>query len=102
MDMNKLLKATGFEWNDGNIDKNWIKHGVSPAECEQMFFNQPLVVADDDIHSAREDRFYALGRTDGNRLLFAVFTIRKNMIRVISARDMSAKERKVYKQHEIQ
>lgn len=60
MDMNKLLKATGFEWNDGNIDKNWIKHGVSPAECEQMFFNQPLVVADDDIHSAREDRYQSL------------------------------------------
>jgi len=102
MDMNKLLKATVFEWDDGNIDKNWIKHGVSPAECEQMFFNQPLVVADDDIHSGQEDRFYALGRTDANRLLFAVFTIRKNMIRVISARDMSAKERKVYKQYEIQ
>jgi uncharacterized DUF497 family protein len=102
MDMNKLLKATVFEWDDGNIDKNWIKHGVSPAECEQMFFNQPLVVADDDIHSGQEDRFYALGRTDANRLLFAVFTIRKNMIRVISARDVSAKERKVYKQYEIQ
>ena len=102
MDMNKLLKATVFEWDDGNIDKNWIKHGVSPAECEQMFFNQPLVVADDDIHSGQEDRFYALGRTDANRLLFAVFTIRKNMIRVISARDMSAKERKVYKKYEIQ
>ena len=102
MDMNKLLKATVFEWDDGNIDKNWIKHRVSPAECEQMFFNQPLVVADDDIHSGQEDRFYALGRTDANRLLFAVFTIRKNMIRVISARDMSAKERKVYKKYEIQ
>jgi len=102
MDMNKLLKATVFEWDDGNIDKNWIKHGVSPAECEQMFFNQPLVIADDDIHSGQEDRFYALGRTDANRLLFAVFTIRKNMIRVISARDMSAKERKVYKKYEIQ
>jgi uncharacterized DUF497 family protein len=102
MDINKLLEATGFEWDDGNIDKSWIKHGVSPSECEQMFFNQPLVVADDDIHSELEDRFYALGRTDANRLLFVVFTIRKDMIRIISARDMSAKERKAYKQHEIQ
>jgi uncharacterized DUF497 family protein len=102
MDINKLLEATGFEWDDGNIDKSWIKHGVSPSECEQMFFNQPLVVADDDIHSELEARFYALGRTDANRLLFVVFTIRKDMIRIISARDMSAKERKAYKQHEIQ
>jgi uncharacterized protein len=102
MDINKLLKATGFEWDDGNIDKNWISHGVSPSECEQMFFNQPLVVADDDIHSEQEDRFYALGRTDANRLLFTVFTVRDDMVRIISARDMSAKERKVYKQYESQ
>jgi uncharacterized DUF497 family protein len=101
MDVNKLFKATGFEWDEGNIDKNWIKHAVSPSECEQMFFNQPLIVAADVNHSEKEDRFYALGRTDANRLLFIVFTIRKDMIRVISARDMSDKERRAYKQHEI-
>lgn len=67
-----------------------------------MFFNQPLIVAADISHSEQEDRFYALGRTDANRLLFVVFTIRKDMIRVISARDMSDKERRAYKQHEIQ
>jgi len=100
MDIKKLLKATNFEWDEGNIDKNWIKHGVSPFECEQMFFNQPLVVTDDIKHSEQEQRFYALGRTDANRLLFVVFTVRKNMIRVISARDMSPKERKIYEQHE--
>jgi uncharacterized DUF497 family protein len=102
MDINMLLQASGFEWDEGNIDKNWIKHGVSPAECEQMFFNQPFVLADDVIHSGKEERFYALGRTDANRLLFAVFTIRKKMIRIISARDMSEKERKAYKRHEKQ
>lgn len=102
MDANNLLKATGFEWDDGNIDKNWIKHAVPPSDCEQMFFNQPLIVAAHISHSEQEDRFYALGRTDANRLLFVVFTIRKDMIRVISARDMSDKERRAYKQHEIQ
>ncbi|KUG22266.1 hypothetical protein ASZ90_007998 [hydrocarbon metagenome] len=100
MEMDKLLHATGFEWNDGNIDKNWIKHGVSPSECEQMFFNQPLVVAEDSVHSEAEERLFALGRTDDERLLFAVFTVRKDKIRIISARDMSSKERKVYKQYE--
>lgn len=102
MDIKQLLKATGFEWDKGNIDKNWIKHGVSPSECEQMFFNQPLVIADDDIHSEQEARWYALGRTDANRLLFAVFTMRKDRIRIISARDMSPRERKVYQQYENQ
>jgi len=102
MDIKQLLKATGFEWDKGNIDKNWIKHGVSPSECEQMFFNQPFVIADDDIHSEQEARWYGLGRTDGNRLLFVVFTMRKDRIRVISARDMSLRERKVYQQYENQ
>ncbi|MEE9910115.1 MAG: BrnT family toxin [Deltaproteobacteria bacterium] len=102
MDIKQLLKATGFEWDKGNIDKNWIKHGVSPSECEQMFFNQPLVITDDDIHSEQEARWYALGRTDAIRLLFAVFTMRKDRIRIISARDMSPRERKVYQQYENQ
>jgi uncharacterized protein len=102
MEMRKLLRAIGFEWDSGNIDKNWIKHGVSPSECEQMFFNQPLVVTEDAVHSEEEERLFALGRTDAERLLFAVFTVRKDKIRIISARDMSSKERKVYKQYESQ
>lgn len=102
MDISQLLKSTGFEWDEGNIDKNWIKHGVSPSECEQIFFNQPLVVADDVTHSDEEARWYALGRTDANRLLFVVFAIRKDRIRVVSARDMSLRERNVYQQYENQ
>ncbi len=95
--MDKLLKCSGFEWDKANVDKNRRKHNVSPAECEQVFFNQPLIVADDAEHSQQENRYYVLGRTDNGRLLFIVFTIRKNLIRVISARDMSHKERRFYK-----
>ena len=86
----------GFSWDKHNLLKNWEKHGVSPAECEQFFFNQPLVTGDDPEHSKHEQRFYALGRTDAGRQLFVVFTIRKKLIRVISARDMSRKERGDY------
>jgi uncharacterized DUF497 family protein len=91
-----LSKCEGFEWDDGNIDKNWLKHTVSPAECEQLFFNRPLVIQGDLKHSELEKRFYALGQTDSKRTLFIVFTVRNNRIRVISARDMSRKEREVY------
>ena len=90
-----LTKYTGFNWDDGNLLKNWEKHGVSASECEQIFFNQPLVVKDEK-HSEQEERYYALGHTDAGRLLFLVFTIRNNLIRVISARDMSKKERERY------
>ena len=99
--MDKIYKeifnqCSGFDWDKGNIDKNWIKHKVSPAECEQIFFNRPLVIQDDTIHSKTEKRFYALGKTDLKRTLFIAFTVRNNLIRVISARDMSRKEREIY------
>jgi uncharacterized DUF497 family protein len=94
--MKILSQCEGFEWDDGNINKNWLKHNVSPAECEQLFFNRPLVIQDDIKHAEAEKRFYALGRTDSKRPLFIAFTVRNTRIRVISARDMSRKEREVY------
>lgn len=90
----------GFDWDKENSDKIWRKHKVSPFECEQDFFNQPLVVAPDEAYTHTEIRFYVLGRTDAERLLFLVFTTRRNLVRVISARDMSRAEREVYKNHE--
>ena len=94
--MRDLDGIEGFEWDEGNLKKNWDRHQVTGAECEQAFFNRPLVVAEDADHSAKEARYYALSHSDTGRLLFLVFTIRKHRIRVISARDMSRKERKIY------
>ena len=65
-----LSRCTGFDWDVASLEKNWIKHEVTPFECEQIFFNQPLIVADDVKHSQREARYFALGRTDGGRHLF--------------------------------
>ncbi len=97
METKKILQeCTGFEWDDGNKNKNWIKHKVSNSECEQIFFNHPLIVHVDDKHSNFEDRYYALGITDLGRKLFVVFTLRDKKIRIISARDMGRKERKIY------
>jgi hypothetical protein len=87
-----LANCTGFDWDEGNSDKNLISHQVSDSECEEVFFNRPLIVADDKKHSATEKRYYVLGRTDTDRYLFIAFTIRKKLIRVISARDMNNKE----------
>jgi uncharacterized protein len=94
--MELFNSCTGFQWDKGNIDKNWLKHKVSNNECEQIFFNEPLLVADDRNHSDNEKRWYALGRTDLNRCLFVVFSIREGLIRIISARDMHKKEREIY------
>ena len=87
-----LSHCKGFEWDEGNINKNWDKHDVTTWECEQIFFNKPLIVKRDSEHSKFENRYYVLGKTNLNRLLFAVFTVRNERIRIISARDMTRLE----------
>ena len=93
------MPYTGFDWDEGNARKN-EKHGVSKAEVEQVFLNAPLIVVEDLKHSKQELRFHALGRTDLDRRLHVTFTARGNraLIRPISARDMSRKERAIYEQ----
>ena len=88
--------AEGFDWDSGNIDKNWRKHRVHSSECEEVFFNEPYYVAEDAGHSGEEERSFLLGVTNAGRRLFVVFIIRNKKIRVISARDMSHKERDAY------
>jgi uncharacterized DUF497 family protein len=92
----RLAECQGFQWDAGNSAKIWRRHQVTSAECEELFFNHPLFAGQDERHSAAEERLYALGQTDAARLLFVVLTIRGPLIRVISARDMSRRERRAY------
>ena len=96
MESMSLPEFKGFVWDEGNVNKNWESHRVSPHEAEQVFFNRPLFVADDVKQSGAERRYFVLGQTDDDRPLFIAFTLRGDLIRVISARDMSRRERKVY------
>lgn len=86
----------GFNWDEANSTKNWVKHKVTYRECEEVFFNEPRITYKDIKHSLTEKRYGILGRTDKNRLLHIIFTSRRNMIRIISARDMNQKERTKY------
>jgi len=92
----EVMDCKGFEWDKGNTDKNMQRHGVSDSECEQIFFNQPFISGADDRHSQDEPRDYALGKTDAGRRLFVVYTIRDQLLRVISARDMNKKEKQAF------
>jgi len=96
LDLNKII---GFDWDDGNARKN-DKHDVFMAEAEQVFFNAPLLLLEDDAHSQSEPRLHALGKSDDGRVLHITFTLRQSglLIRVISARDMHRKERAIYEQ----
>ena len=91
-------RVVGFDWDAGDERKSVDKHRVRQTEAEQAFFNQPLLVLEDERHSADEPRFHALGRTEAGRRLQITFTLRRegSLVRVISARDMSARERAIY------
>ena len=94
----RLAECEGFQWDAGNSAKIWDRHRVTPTECEELFFNRPLIVSSDEPHSSSvEERFYALGQSDSGRLIFVVFTIRGRLIRIVSARDMSRKERRIFR-----
>jgi uncharacterized DUF497 family protein len=95
-----IEQIAGFDWDDGNSRKSADKHDVSQTEAESVFFNDPLIVVEDTKHSEREQRLNALGKTAQDRPLHITFTLRQNgsTIRVISARDMNRKERKIYEQ----
>ena len=100
--MKLLPKPIKFEWNKGNINKNLIKHKIKNEEAEEIFVNQPIVWLKDEKHSSQEARQMVLGKTDKRKLLSVIYTIRytirKNQVRIISARIMSRKERRLYEQ----
>jgi len=95
-----FARIDGFDWDDGNRQKSSNKHAVAQVEAEQIFANSPLLIVEDVKHSGLEQRYQALGKSFGERLLFVAFTLRQTgtKIRVISVRDMNRKERAIYAQ----
>ncbi len=95
-----LGQVTGFDWDDGNSRKSLEKHHVTQREAEQIFLDPQLLVLFDETHSAEELRYHAYGRTPEGRLLQVSFTTRDDatLIRVISVRAMSRRERARYEE----
>ncbi|KKQ41153.1 MAG: hypothetical protein US60_C0046G0004 [Microgenomates group bacterium GW2011_GWC1_37_8] len=94
--MRVLPKTISFEWDEGNLDKSYEKHGITPKEAEEIFVSEELYVLPDIKHSQKEKRFIALGKTQEGKQLFIVFLIKKEKIRIISARRMHKKELQKY------
>lgn len=94
--MNTTKFLTEFIWDKGNIDKNLIKHRISNKEAEEVFFDSKKQEYPDPSHSKKEIRKIVVGKTKGGRILFLVYTLRKNKIRIISARNINRKEIKLY------
>lgn len=91
----RISGLRGFEWDAGNWRKSELKHGVAVTEAQEVLLGDPLCQVD-VRHSDAEQRYVALGRTSEGRRLFVAFTIRRDRVRVISARPMSRRERVIY------
>jgi len=91
-----LPNLISFQWDKGNLNKNLIKHGVGSSETEEVFYDKYKKIFKDRLHSGKEERLRIIGKTKKNKLLFIVFMIRNNKVRVISARDLNKKEVYLY------
>ena len=84
-----------FEWDQVNIE-HIAQRYVKPEEAEQVFFDVNHVLGEDIKHSATEKRLLIIGKTKKGRLLYQIFTVRGDKIRVISSRDINKKEVELY------
>ncbi len=87
----------GFQWDEANWRKSELKHGVAAAEAEEVLLNDPVCQID-ERHARHEQRYLALGVTNGRRHLLVAFTVRRSVVRLISARPMSRRERVAYEE----
>ncbi|HEY6230535.1 MAG TPA: BrnT family toxin [Pyrinomonadaceae bacterium] len=88
-----------FEWNDDKAKANRIKHGVSFDEASTVFDDPLARIFDDAVHSLNERREIIIGQSMNERLLLVSFTARPGeIIRIISARALTKKERKDYEE----
>lgn len=96
--MISLDNITGFEWDKGNLEKSYRKHGITPNEAEEVFLDKEILFLEDTKHSTQENRFWAIGKITNSKILMIAHTIRGDKIRIISTRLANKKERKLYEQ----
>lgn len=85
-----------FEWNKMKAAKNVFRHGVRFPEAATVFFDDEALYFSDEEHSEDEERYTIVGRSLRSRTLFVVHVVRRERIRIVSARVATPKERKDY------
>lgn len=83
-----------FEWDPGKAESNFAKHGVRFAEAQTVFKDDDLITVFDD--TAEEERYTAIGVGSLGDVLFLVYVVRGENIRLISARKATPRERREY------
>lgn len=92
-----LPEPLSFQWDEGNKTKIY-KRNITINDCEQAFNSDKIFIQRDHLHSETEDRYVLINQPKYYRHLFIVFTIRNNLVRIISARYMHRKEIKSYEE----
>ncbi len=92
-----------FTWDDSKNLSNKKKHGVLFEEAQTVFFDKSAIEFFDSEHSRDEDRFLLLGQSFSLRTLIVCHCYRdeKEIIRIISARKATVKERKTYQRRKL-
>jgi uncharacterized protein len=85
-----------FDWDEEKAKNNLIKHGVSFDEATSVFDDPLFLTFADPEHSYQEQRYIIMGESAKGQLMVVCYTDRKDIIRLISARPVTRKERKVY------
>ena len=86
----------GFVWDPSKAKGNLAKHGVSFDDAKTVFDDDLFLVFADPDHSTQESRFIIMGKSQHGRLLVVAYTERSDAIRIISAREATRHERKIY------
>jgi uncharacterized protein len=87
-----------FDWDENKAASNLSRHGVSFEEAKTVFDDPLYVDFYDPDHSGDEDRYLIVGESNRGRLLITSYTERKESVRLISAREVTQTERKVYEE----
>ena len=87
-----------YEWDQEKGTSNLEKHGVSFEEAATVFSDPLYVDFYDPDHSVDEHRYLIMGQSTAGRLLIVSYTDRDDLVRLISAREVTASERKLYEE----
>ncbi len=94
------MRISGMVWLEAIVEKLASKHGVTPDEVSEVFANQDDLPKFRFVESGTRDAenvYMALGQTEAGRYLAVLFIYKKtHQALIVSARDMAAKERKLY------
>ncbi len=94
MNVNMIIYETQLEWDENKNRINIRKHGISFETAALVFADADRIEYYDKLHSIEEDRYVVIGCVQ--EIIYVVYTMRKEAVRLISARMATSKERMIY------